>query len=299
MRGRRSMNSILLGAALALGLAGCDDGVGVGEARVSVLLTDASADYIDEALVDIGRVELVGGSGGPVTLSEDGTDGMVNLMDLRDAVTTTLATADVEADTYSQLRLIVEAASVKLLAPHEFNDGSSTKVLTIPSGAQTGIKLNLEAAADDADGGGVEISGDMVFVVDVDVTRSYVMQGNPETPAGLESMSFKPTMRVVVEAFAGSVSGTVTTSVPGLDVEGMIVTAEPVEETLLEPYQSESPTALVNADGTYTLYFVVPGEYSVSVDAVEGNGADPVDVMVDQGERVVGVDFAVEELPIP
>lgn len=299
MRGRRSTKLTLLSAAFALALGACDDGVGVGEARVSVLLTDASAMFIDEALVDIGRVELIGGSGGPVTLSEDGTDGMVNLMDLRNAVTTTLATAEIEADTYSQLRLIVEAASVTLKAPHEFNDGSTTKVLKIPSGAQTGIKLNLQAASDDADDGGVEISSDMVLVVDVDVSGSFVMQGNPETSAGLESMSFKPTMRVVVEEFAGSVSGTVTTSVPGLEVEGMIVSAEPVEGAPLEAYQSESATAMVNADGTYTVYFVVPGDYSVSVDGGEGYGAIAVDVTVGEGERVTDVDFDVGELPLP
>jgi len=52
-----------------------------GGARVRVLLTDAPADHIGEALLDIGAVEILpSGDGDRITLTEDGTDGPVNFM---------------------------------------------------------------------------------------------------------------------------------------------------------------------------------------------------------------------------
>lgn len=82
--------------------------------RIQILLTDAPVDYIGEALVDIGRVTLVGGDGGQIVLSEDGTDGFVNLLDFQNAATMPLAEADIEPGTYSQLRMVVEAARVTM-----------------------------------------------------------------------------------------------------------------------------------------------------------------------------------------
>jgi hypothetical protein len=62
-------------ATFCIALAACSDSTGVGTSTVSVVLTDAPADYIGAAMVDIGAVELLGGAGGPVVLSADGTVG--------------------------------------------------------------------------------------------------------------------------------------------------------------------------------------------------------------------------------
>ena len=163
-------------------------------ARIQILLTDAPVDYIGEALVDIGRVTLVGGDGGHIVLSEDGTDGFVNLLDFQNAATMPLAEADIEPGAYSQLRMVVEAARVTMAEGYTFRDGSTEMELKVPSGAQTGIKLNLQDADD---GGPVDIvPGETVLVLDFDVNRSFVLRGNPETPAGVHGVNFKPTIRV-------------------------------------------------------------------------------------------------------
>ena len=79
----RIRSSPLLALAV-LALVGCEDGLSVSDtANVRILLTDAPSDYISEARVDIGTVELLSSDGGErVVLSEDGTDGPVNLLDL-------------------------------------------------------------------------------------------------------------------------------------------------------------------------------------------------------------------------
>lgn len=292
----RSLVRNAAGAALlGMTLAACGDSTGVDTgATINVLLTDGPAEYISEAMVDIGAVELLGGAGGPVVLSVDGTDGLVNLLDLQGAATTALASMEIEAGTYTQLRLIVEAASVTLKPGYEFTDGSTSMTLTVPSGAQTGIKLNLSAGEAAGTEGGIEIvPGEMVLVVDFDVNQSFVIQGNPATPAGITGVSFQPTLRVVVNDVAGSISGTVSTQVTDATVEGLVVTADPVAGTTLEPFQTVAATTITDMGGAYTIFFLVPGDYEVSVAAGEGLTATPVTVAVGDSQNVTAVDFDI------
>lgn len=304
----RSVRVLTLPTLAVVALAGCGDALGVdGRAHVKVLLTDAPSDYIGEALVDIGLVELLpAGDGDRVTLSEDGTDGPVNLLDLQGAATTALADAEIEAGSYREIRLIVESARVTLADGYEFRDGSTEAGLTVPSGAQSGIKLKLRQAsgedpgpdpdAEEPDEAGVEISGERVLVLDFDVGRSFRIQGNPMTPAGISGVHFQPTLRVVVEDAAGSISGTVSTALDGVSVEGLVVTAEPVDEDgAFGEYQTRVATAVTAADGSYTIFFVVPGRYEVTVGTPDGLGTNPAGAEVEVGasEDVTDVDFSV------
>jgi hypothetical protein len=320
---------IVKGKALAIGailmallLLGCEgDPASVdGQARVTVLLTDAPSDYIEEARVDIGRIEIIpAGPGAPILLSEDGTDGPVNLLELQNAATEALAFGVLEPGFYTQLRLIVESAHVVLAGNGEnqlrFRDGDTEKALKVPSGARTGIKLNLAPAVadegeeetsdpdDEPKQQGVEIvPGDTDLILDFDVHESFVFQGNPLTPAGIKGVLFKPTIRVIVGHGATTISGTVTTAVPELVLEGLLVTAKPVAGTSTGDFQTRAAHAFTVArgDGTigYTVYFVIPGgDYTVSLTPPDGYASDPADVLVEdvsEDTPVEDVDFEVK-----
>lgn len=300
----RNIQSLaLLGALAVSGVAACDDVTGSEDARMRVLLTDAPIDYIGAAYVDIGEVHLLGSGNGDgdedrIVLSLDGTDGLVNLLDLQGAATATLAEADLDPGFYSQLRLIVEEARVELAEGYEFNDGSTEMDLFVPSGAQTGIKLNLSGADADEDGGPLEIRpGETVLVVDFDVSRSFVIQGNPETPAGINSVLFTPTLRVTVNDVAASISGTVSTALEGVSVEDLTVTATPEEDQFFEEFQTHEATALTDEDGNYTLHFLVPGTYEVTLQTPDGYTTEPESrtVTVEASEDADEVDFTVVE----
>lgn len=267
-----------------------------GPAFIRILMTDAPADYIEAAEVDIGRVEILPADDGPpILLSEDGTDGFVNLLDFQDAATTPIAEAEIDAGEYAQLRLIVEAARVELIEGYTFRDGSTIQDMKVPSGAQTGIKLNLQ----DEDGGPLPIvPGESVLVLDFDVNRSFVLKGNFETPAGVHGVNFKPTIRVTGRDVAASISGTVTTAIEGQSVEGLIVAAEPLDEGDAEGYQTMAGTAITDADGAYTIHFLVPGSYDVTVEVPEGLGTDPAvrSVTVGESEDATGADFELIDI---
>ena len=300
-------------ALAAVALAGCDSmgttGLTDGDATLKLLLTDAPSDYVQSARVDIGAVQLVpagsedeeaeDGENGIITLTDDGTEGYVDLLQLQNEATSQLAELDIESGTYSQLRLIVDSAEVELIDGYEFTDGTTTKTLFVPSGAQTGIKLNLGGSDGDGDdAGGVEIApGETVLVLDFDVSQSFVIQGNPESPAGINGMLFTPTIRVVVNDVAGSISGTVSKAADSMNVAGLTVTADPTSSSTVEDYQTQRATAVTDSTGAYTVHFLVPGDYSVTVAADSGFVTDPASqaVTVGEAEDATGIDFTVVE----
>lgn len=290
-----SLSSAIPGIALAaLLLVGCENGVGLPEtADVRILLTDAPSDYVGAALIDIGSVQLLPTDGGDrVILSEDGTDGPVDLLDLQGLTTEVLADVTIPAGSYRELRFVIESASVTLADGYEFRDGSTTSTLRVPSGAQSGVKLKLrsgdEGSEDDA---GVSVGGgETVLVVDFDVNQSFRIQGNPNTPAGINGVSFKPTLRVVVQDVAGSISGTVST-VLSTSVEGLVVTAETVDPGDDEEFQTQTATAITDADGGYSIYFLPPGSYTVTVGTPDGTTTDPL-----SAESVVGASEDITEV---
>lgn len=290
-------------------VAACDAVLGVSDtASLRLLITDAPADYIDSAFVDIGMVELLpAGEGDRIILADDGTDGEIDLLQLQGFATETLADLDIPAGSYREIRLIVESARVVLADGYAFRNGSVSAAMRVPSGAQTGIKLKLRADGDDeGDAGeasegdlpaGIEIAGgETVLVVDFDVNRSFRIQGNPETPAGINGVSFKPTLRVVVANVAGSVSGTVSTALTDVSLEGIVVTAERTTAEDDTEFQSWSGTAMTDAAGQYTLAYLAPGTYLVTVassDETISSQPEAIEVVVEPNGTITGVDFVL------
>lgn len=282
MRTRTMVLSLMAG----LTLAACDTPTEQqGNAYLRILLTDAPSDYIESAVVEIGRIEILPAGGGPrQVIVEDA--GSYDLLDLQNGVTADLGIAPIEAGDYSELRMIVESAEITLVDGYEFNDGTTTRTLFVPSGAQTGIKIKL-MSPDGDDGAGITISqGETVLVVDFDVAQNFVIQGNPETPAGIHGILFTPVLRAIVRDVAGSIAGTVAAPA-GVVVEGLTVTATRTGA------EDADATTLVKADGTFLLPFMTPGTYSVTVAAPDGHTANVVEVTVEENQAVTGVALTI------
>lgn len=187
-------SSVIL--ALLLSAWGCSDVSGPEEsAQVRVLLTDAPSDYIEEAWVCVSEVYLQGGvedDAARTTLwtKGDGDSQCFDLLTLQGVfadLTGDEEGVEVPAGTYNQLRLIVDSASVVLKEGYTFSDGVTTEMeLAIPSGAQTGIKVQLLEP--------VQAESEVLteIAVDADVEANFVIQGNPETPAGIQGILFTP-----------------------------------------------------------------------------------------------------------
>jgi len=182
----------------------CGDSVTelAGDGQVRVMLTDAPADYLATAVVCISQVYLQGGDdeeaekeaqGGRVVLWEkaEGPAQCPDLLGLQ-GVSAEIAETEVPAGTYAQLRLVVESGTATLADGFTFSDGVNTMMeLQVPSGAQTGIKVNLLKPVV------VEAETVTEVTVDADVNANFVLQGNPETPAGIHGVLFTPTLKEI------------------------------------------------------------------------------------------------------
>ncbi len=141
----------LIVASLALVLAGCSGGGGSAtglpdggsdgtvdtSGTVRVLLSDAPTDALSEVWVNILRVELVPADEGPVVALESGElPGRFELLGLADNPLE-LGVVEAPAGAYDQVRLVLAATG------HTVVTGETEYELRVPSGAETGVKVNF------------------------------------------------------------------------------------------------------------------------------------------------------------
>jgi hypothetical protein len=278
------MKSIRFGttvAALALALVACSDDNGPSNGgdtgTLTLRLTDAPGEEIESAVVYVSQVYLVPGSdenGEHVVISD--TPASYDLLSLQGGVTALLGSQEIPVGSYEQLRMVVDSARVTLAPPVLFDDGTNTALLTVPSGSQTGIKVNLS--------GPIEIvPGETIWVVDFDVGQSFVFQG---PPGGPKSVSFKPVIHATAVDVAGSISGTVTPAEANATVYAIVGT-DTIASTTADP-----------TTGAYLIPFIAPGNYTVLARATGYDDATQP-VTVGDGEDVTGVDFTLTLTVVP
>lgn len=194
--------SLLLSFTVAVGfLIGCDSNGSMesddGSATLQMNLTDAPGD-VTKANVIIESASIV-----PLEDSSDGdstdtgvsvlTDEsfQVDLTEFQDGVDTLMAELDLEAGTYSQVRLITANPDQFDVAYETANGDTAQANLFVPSGSQTGIKVNFDSPLT------VDSSVDTVDVtLDFDVKESF----RPRGQVGQTSdYNFKPTVQAMVE----------------------------------------------------------------------------------------------------
>lgn len=296
-----------------LGLvAACDDGPSgvAGTASLTVALTDAPLPdgLLASAIVDVGRIEIIPSDGPPMELTMDG--GSHDLLTLQDGVTAELASLEIPAACYLQLRLYVNEAEVTLGDGYEFASGDpKTHVLAVPSGAASGIKINLRAADGDLENGGnngacLEInSGEtLLVVVDMDVSQNFVVRGviQGSDPAIVPEILFTPLLRAVLNDVAASISGVVSTetehSLEGLQVTATLVTDDPGDDFMTDMASGDVDPAT----GEYTVRFLAPGTYDVTVAGLDmGFETDPTErtITIAPEDAVTGADFEIVASP--
>lgn len=174
----------LLAAVLLFALvAGCDT---VGEdsgntANLSVAITDAPFPFelVREANVTISGISAESDTEGRIELTDD--DITLNLLDLVGGVTALLADdIEVPPGVYNKILLNVTDASIEL------TDGQSFD-MKVPSG-----RIQVLIGARELSAGDVATA-----LLDFDVSQSFVVQGNPNTPAGIKGFIFKPVVRSI------------------------------------------------------------------------------------------------------
>ncbi len=243
MTRRLTLLTTLTSIALALTACGAPLSSGTsGTGHATVQLTDAPATDASSLIVNFGRIDLVPADGTNTGIRRVTTDGgTVDVLTLRNGGLTALGGIDLPAGTYHQLRLVVEDANIA------FNAGADVFPVTVPSGAQSGIKINVDPPLVVRDG---ETS---TVTIDFDAARGVI-----ETPPGSQNYLFKPTAiraTTISGVLTGYVEDDTGTPVEGATVDVSEAGGAPVTSTVTE------------ADGSFAIITLPEGSYDLSVSA--------------------------------
>lgn len=272
------MRPIIAGAVLALGaiapLAGCSDSTSAGNAKLSLLLTDAPGD-VKTAVVTIDKIYLQG-SGRVVLMDQPVT---TDLLTLANSTADLVKDAVVPAGSYGQLRFVVSGAYIEV----ENGDGTTSIYATspdyagLPAGAHvdgtlqtpsfdtSGLKVNLP-------GGALHLAAEeKVLLVDFDVSQSFGKEAG-----GSGSWVMHPVLKATDIQTTGDAAVTLALgeSVTLPTVGDAQLTLGDFKAVLTASDMSTKELSFTddNSDGTFEadFHFLTPGSYTVTVSGPAG-----------------------------
>ena len=187
-----------------------------------------------------------------------------DLLDLVGGVRALIGDVELPAGHYTQLRIMIEEATITI--------AGQTHPLTVPSGAQSGLKLT----------GGWDVDPVVItsLTLDFDVSKSLI-----ETPPGSGNFKFKPTIRMIQTVLSGTISGTVTPAGIGAAVSAY----DAVSDTLVT-------SAFVDTAGAYILHALPAGTYALDAFAAGHNTVRIEDVVVQAEQDTGEVNFTLTPL---
>jgi len=266
--GNSKLIALIIIVATSLFACNNDDSTNGTKGKLSIQLTDAPfpTDIVEKANVTINKIEVrkkgeTDGEDKFIILSEE--EKTFNLLDLTNGVTASLVDLEIEVGTYDLIRLYVSTASIKIKnIEQEFE-------LKIPSGAQTGIKIFVDPS--------IEVKGGLTseLLLDFVVSKSFILQGNTNSPAGIKGFSFKPVIKASNLSTTGRLTGNVydaaDAAIEGAQVS--IIAADTVYTTSFTDENGEYALLGVDA-GTYKVTYEKAGFELVTEEEVEITAAN-------------------------
>lgn len=183
-------------AALAAAISACGGGGSDSDSTgtLSLGLTDAAVDSVQEVNITVTGVELQPADGERISFAVDNPENLenINLLSLQNgAVEALLAGQELPAGDYEWIRLKLGDASTFSV----IDDNGGTNGLFIPSGASRGLQTS---------GFTVPAGGTASFTIDFDVRKSLL------EPSGLGGdYLLKPILRLVDNTQVGKISGSI------------------------------------------------------------------------------------------
>ena len=174
----------------ALFIYSCSDSTSpeTGQGQIKITMVDAPADY-DQVNIAVIRVEVhkAGSDSNSSWFTINNNAATYDLLTLRNGASVVLGNNTLDAGHYTQIRLIIGAGSNIVV------DGI-VYPLEIPSGEQSGVKLNHQ----------FEIQPGLLYelLLDFDAERSIVLTGNGQ-------YKLKPVIRLMPIVISGTIRGNI------------------------------------------------------------------------------------------
>ncbi|CAD5264268.1 MULTISPECIES: DUF4382 domain-containing protein [unclassified Imperialibacter] len=249
-------------------------GLPLATGKLELLLTDAPfpIDLIEEANVTILKIEVKTGVANDtipfVTVFNEPTT--FNLLDLSNGITARLSETALPVGSYSFFSVYVTDGSVLLKDGQLFD-------LNIPSGDKNGIKVKPPFDIEIKEGESAS------YLLDFDVSSSFVVRGNPNTPAGINGFNFKPVIRAADQFATGTLSGTIS------DTGGLLLSGAQITLFAADTLHT---TALSGEDGEFTILGLAPGDYQVQAELTDYETSTLENLFIEKGkETTVNIDL--------
>ena len=230
---------------------------------LTVSITDAPfpVEFVAEANITVDsillkKVDVAGGIVSGIVTGKDKDDDKnlkrivivgtktetVNLLDLTNGVSKLLTETQIPTGNYDEIWLCISKATVKL------DDGTVFDVKNI-NGRYSAIKIKIKPVLT------IDASNRAEVLLDVDLSHSFVCQGNPKNKHGIKGFIFKPVIRAVNLSASGELYGTVSSENKD-KVNGAFISLISGNDTIA--------TAITKKDGFYAIIGVPEGGYSVA-----------------------------------
>ncbi len=235
---------------------------------VSLSVTDAPVDGVDEVRVVFAGITLQGPQVDPVTLPLASTEA-IDLLRLQGGTTAPLVAAtEVPTGNYTSFRLVVNAAFDSVFDSYVVRDGGQIEI-EVPGGGQVDVSGGL----------GLSANQSLDIVIDWDLRQSLT------EPAGQPGFVLQPQLRLLDTANSGSMAGSVSDLLIDDTLNGAATcdndlaadtgTAVYLYSDVVEAPNDIQPadvspltTATVQFDGTayrYSVGFLEVGSYTVAL----------------------------------
>lgn len=269
----RYLTRTAIATLVLFGLAGCggsgDDPAGTGRASLSI--TDAPVDGATQVVIQFSSVAFKReGSDQEVIQTLTPSPRQLDLLQYQQGRAALLLDGvTLPAGNYEWIRLIVDNETNVRDSYITLNTGAECE-LRVPSGAESGLKLNR--------GFTLPANGSVALTIDFDLAQSIHappgQQGSTSTCT--QAYLLRPTLRLVDNANVGAIAGTVDSALVTADClpkvyvfSGSNVVPDDIEDSAVTPDVDpliEAAVPVVNGSTAYPYQFafVSPGAYTVA-----------------------------------
>ncbi|WP_439182271.1 DUF4382 domain-containing protein [Carboxylicivirga taeanensis] len=230
-----------------------------GQLKMQLAGASFPSDLVEAANVIINKIEIrktddEEGSAF-ITLSNEKME--FNMRDLSNGVSTQLLDKRMAAGEYDLVRLYVSAVSIKL------KDGR-VLVENVPGDDETGVDLFIEPVLKIKGG----VTSDLLLALDV--SKSFVLEGDLSAPTGVEGFSFTPVIKAADLSITGSLKGYImdATETPIEGVRVLVLDGQEVYTTTFT--DAAGNFAILGLEtGIYSLVFEKQGYKTITIDKAE------------------------------
>jgi len=254
IRAQHTLIAAALASTLIAGLSACGGGSGSGTGTLNMTLVDAPVDEVSQVVVEFTGVEIKAVNGETISITYDQPK-TLDLLDLTGGNAELIVDGQVlPAGQVEWIRLMVNEANSYVV------NANGQQNLTIPSGAQSGLKLNRPVT--------IPEDGVAEFIIDFDLRKSVHISN--------QGYMLRPTLRLIDNHTDGALAGTVDTTTISANCSagdkaavyvfaGTNVTPDDIniDGNNIEPVT----TAIVdweNSHYTYAVDYIAQGDYTVA-----------------------------------